>query len=280
MTNPPLAAASRSPQTEENSPVAHLDAGGEGSGFENQSVTRVGQILALFGPPTTELSAGDIAERLELNRTTAYRYCASLVTAGILERGRRRGTFILGGLMLELGIHALDRKRVLDIAPPYLRALSTTAGATAVLSLWGAQGPIVALVEEDRRTVLVTVRPGAHLGMTSAQMHVFLAHHRDPFTVERILGSLPTAERTDVEAAVYAARRTGYAISRFRQSLFGLAVPVFDDYGVNATIALLGSDQSTDLTPSSPVLAALQRTATAIGDELGRGEGESVVRSS
>lgn len=258
--------------------VASLDAGGEGTGFENQSVTRVGQILALFGPPTTELSAGEIAERLELNRTTAYRYCSSLVAAGILERGRRRGTFILGGLMLELGIHALGRKRVLDIAPPYLRALSTAVGATAVLSLWGAHGPVVATVEEDPRTVIVTVRRGSHLGMTSAQMHIFLAHHRDPATVARILGGLPPAERATVEAAVYTARRNGYALARFRSSLFGLAVPVFDDYGINATVALLGSDQSVDLGPDSATLAALRRTATAIGEELSRNEGDGVAQ--
>ena len=129
----------------------------EGTSFDIQSVSRVGQILGLFGPHTTELTALDVAEQLGLNRTTAYRYCTSLVTAGILERGRRRGGFVLGGLMLQLGIQALGRRRVVDVAPPYLAELSTATGMTAVLSLWGARGPVVALTQEDTsRTVVVT----------------------------------------------------------------------------------------------------------------------------
>ena len=263
---------------DDDSTIATLDVGGEGSGFENQSVTRVGQILALFGPPTKELSAGDIAERLELNRTTAYRYCASLVAAGILERGARRGTFVLGGLLLELGIQALDRKRVVDVAPPYLRALSAATGTTAILGLWGAQGPIAALVEEDRRTVLVTIRPGSALGPASAQMQVFLAHHRDPATVERIVAGLPAADRTALEAAVYSARRAGYALTKFRNGLFGAAAPVFDDYGITATVAILGSEQSVDLTPGSAALATLRDTAVAIGEELARDDGKALAR--
>ena len=57
-----------------------------------RAVARVGQICSLFGPGVVELSAADIADATGLNRTTAYRYCASMAAAGILERGVRRGT--------------------------------------------------------------------------------------------------------------------------------------------------------------------------------------------
>src|SRR5690242_16284654 len=117
----------------------------EAANSDIRAVARVGQICALFGPRVLELSAADVAERTGLNRTTAYRYCASMVAAGILERGSRRGTFALGGLMLELGIQAIGRQRIVEIAGPYLRKLSTAVGMTAVLSIRGAQGPVVAL---------------------------------------------------------------------------------------------------------------------------------------
>ena len=64
--------------------MANTEPGGETSNFDIQSVSRVGQILSLFGPRTVELTAADIAERVGLNRTTAYRYAMSMVTAGIL----------------------------------------------------------------------------------------------------------------------------------------------------------------------------------------------------
>lgn len=259
--------------------MANTEAG-EGSSFDIQSVTRAGQILALFGPHTTEVTATEVADRLGFNRTTAYRYCASLVSAGMLERGRKRGTFVLGALMLQLGIQALDRRRVLDVAPPYLRRLSATAGTTAVLSLWGMGGPIVALVHEDpTRTVVVTVRPGTRLEMNAAQMRVFLAHLGDQTLVQQLLGELPGALRAEVEAGVYAVRRTGYSLVKLPDGLFGAAAPVFDEQGLAAAIALLGAEQMADLSPGSPILTELMTTAAAISDELTSREGEPVAAS-
>jgi len=249
----------------------------EASSSDIQAVARVGQICALFGPHTTELTAADVADRLGLNRTTAYRYCASLVTAGILERGPRRGTFILGGLMLQLGIHALGRRRVVEIAPPYLAELSTAVSMTAVLSLWGARGPVVALVDEDKsRTVVVTVRAGSLLDLTAAQTRVFLAHQSDQHAIDWMTEDSSDAERSELEAAVYTARRTGFSVANHSGGVFGVAAPVFDEYGITATVALLGADQSADLTPGSPILTQLLGTAAALSAELGGGrEGQN-----
>lgn len=250
--------------------MANTVGSSETSNSDIQAVARVGQICALFGSYTSELTAADVAERLDLNRTTAYRYCMSLVAAGILERGPRRGTFVLGGLMIQLGIHALGRRRVVEIAPPYLAELSTAVQMTAVLSLWGAHGPIATLVEEERgRSIVVTVRPGTALDMRAAQTHVFLAHHTDAHAIEKMTEHASSTERSEVEAAIYEARRSGYRISRHDAGVFAMAAPVFDEYGIAATVAVLGTDPDVDLTSASPVLARLMATASALTKELG-----------
>ncbi|WP_448811015.1 IclR family transcriptional regulator [Agromyces bauzanensis] len=245
---------------------------GEGTSFDIQSVSRVGQILGLYGPQTTELTAAEVADRLGLNRTTAYRYCASLVAAGILDRGRRRGSFVLGGLMLQLGIQALGRRRVVDLAPPYLRELSSAVGLTAVLSLWGAGVPVVALVQEDAaRAVMVTVRPGTRLDTSSAQIRVFLAHLTDHQVVESVLASLPPAERAEMEAAIYTVRRSGSCFATLPDGFYSVAAPVFDDDGIAATIAVLGADQLADPASRAAVIARVADTAAALSDQLGSG---------
>lgn len=242
---------------------------GDASGSDIQAVQRVGQICALFGPRTAELTAADVAERLGLNRTTAYRYCVSLVTAGILERGHRRGTFVLGGMMLQLGMHALERRRVLKIAPPYLADLSTAVRTTAVLAVWGARGPVVAHVHEDlSRTVVVTVHAGTQLDLDSAQIRLFLAH-KDEQTFARVTDGVSDARRAELEAGVFMARRNGYSIVSHEDGLFAVAAPVFDEYGICATIALLGADQMADLSPGSATLAKLGTTAAALSEEMG-----------
>lgn len=250
----------------------NTEARSEATSSDIQAVARVGQICALFGPHTTELTAADVAERLGLNRTTAYRYCASLAAAGILERGSRRGTFALGGLMLQLGIHALGRRRVVDIAPPHLADLGAAVGMTAVLSLWGAHGPVATLVEEDRsRTVVVTVRAGSPLDSSAAQTRVFLAYRTDQLAVRSMSDGLAPAERAELETAVYDARRNGFSIAHHSGGLFGVAAPVFDEFGIAATLAVLGADPAADLTPDSPILTQLLGTASALSDELGGG---------
>lgn len=252
--------------------MANIDTNGEGSGSEIQAVQRVGQICALFGPRTTELTAADVAERLGLNRTTAYRYCASLVTAGILERGHRRGTFVLGGLMVQLGIHALGRRRVVEIAPPYLADFSAAVRMTSVLGVWGARGPVVALVNEDvSRTLVVTVHAGTQLDLHSSQLRVFLAC-KDEQAFERITEGISDARRAELEAGVFMARRNGYSITSHPDGLFAAAAPVYDEYGICATVAVLGADQMADLSPGSPALTKLLNTAALLSDELGGGQ--------
>jgi len=238
----------------------------DGSTSDIRAVARVGQICALFGPHTIELTAADVAELTGLNRTTAYRYCASMVAAGILERGSRRGTFALGGLMLELGAQALGRQRIVEIARPFLRELSDAVRMTAILSLKGAHGPVVARVEEDTsRVVVVTVRSGSRLDHTAAQTHVFLAY-ADGAALEDVASGLSALERAQLESEVAAARRQGYSVVRHEGGALAVAAPVFDEKGMAATIALLGAGDMAEL---SPALERLLAAAAALSAELG-----------
>ncbi|MGP3534701.1 IclR family transcriptional regulator [Microbacterium sp. RD1] len=248
---------------------------GDASTSDIQAVARVGQICALFGPGTVELSAADVAELTSLNRTTAYRYCSSMVAAGILQRGERRGTFALGRLMLELGIHALGRQRVLEVAPPHLRELRTQARMTAILSLWGAAGPVVALVEDDvSRAVVVTVRAGTRLDTTAAQTHVFLAYAgADVF--EEAASGLSAAENERLRADVARVREHGYSVLPQSGGLVAAAAPVFDDEGIRASVALLGAQPREYFAEGSEPLRLLRETADAIGRELGGGRGRT-----
>jgi DNA-binding IclR family transcriptional regulator len=230
-----------------------------------RAVARVAHICALFGPGVDELSAADVADRTGLNRTTAYRYCASMVAAGILERGSRRGTFALGALMLELGLQALGKERVLEIARPHLRKLSGAVEMTAVLSIPGAHGPVVALVaEETSRQVLVTVRVGTKLDAGAAQSLVFLAHEHQP-TTDVLTADLSAAQLTRLKSEVATVRRDGYSVVRPQSLPFVVAAPVYDDRGLRATVAVLGVGEI-DL---SPVIEELVATAAALSDALG-----------
>lgn len=235
-----------------------------------QAVTRVGHVFSLFSAETGELTAADIADQLGLNRTTVYRYCVSLVSAGLLERGNRRGTFVLGGVVLQLGILALGRRRVVDLAPPHLERANSGANTSAILSLWGSNGSIVTRVDErsDGRAV-VTVRVGTQLGLWAAQTRVFMAYLPDRISIDRLLAEYSASDRAAIEIEFEQIRRDGICIVNEPDGLVGAAVPVFDEYGICATFALLGTSYMADFTVGSDSMNTLGDAADALTAELG-----------
>ncbi|HLU56668.1 MAG TPA: IclR family transcriptional regulator [Pseudonocardia sp.] len=240
---------------------------------EIQSVSRAAQILRLFGPETPEITASEAAERLGLNRTTAYRYCTSLVAAGLLDRGVAPGSFVPGGLLLQVGAFALGRRKVVDLAPPFLRELSARTHLTAVLSLWGSSGPVVTRVEEDStRTALVTVRVGTQLSFDTAQAKVFLAYHRDQLSIGRLLGNLPAPQRDELSAELERVRERGYAAAVDSAGIVAVGAPVFDEHGICAAIAGVGTDRTVSTSPDSSTVRAIVDTARALSKEMGAKE--------
>lgn len=241
-----------------------------GDGAEIQAVSRAAQILALFGPDTPVLTAAEAASRLGLNRTTAYRYCSSLVAAGLLERGLESGQFIPGGLLLQLGAFSIGRRKVMDLALPHMRSLSIAARMTSVLSLWGAVGPVVSRVEEEPNpTVLVTVRVGTHLPFDTAQAMVFAAYHDNQNHISQLLANLPESVRTPIQSEIADAKINGYAAASSTPGVVALAAPVFDEYGICATIAVVSTDNALSGAPETPELGFVQSAARELTKELG-----------
>lgn len=236
-----------------------------------QAVSRVGQILTLFAPQSTELASTEIADRLDLNRTTAYRYCMSLVGAGLLERGSSGG-FIPGALLMQLGALALGRRDVVDLAPPHMRELARRTGLTSVLGLWGTSGAVVSRIEEDTASgLLVTVRVGTQLSLDTAQSHLFLAFNHDQLQVDRLMANLPGADRDKLIEKIDYAREHRFAFHE-GAGMSGIAViaaPVFADYGICAAIALIGTDKKLPLTMESNAATLLVDSARRLSEELG-----------
>jgi DNA-binding IclR family transcriptional regulator len=252
------------------SPHSAQSSGEQGGQADIQAVSRVSQILALFEPATPQLSASDVADRLGLNRTTAYRYCTSLAAAGLLERGKEPGTYIPGGLLLQLGAFAIGRRRVVNLAPRHLQALSRSTQMTAVLSLWGLTGPVITRVEEDTATiVVVSVRVGSHLTLEAAQSMVFAAYHNDQLSIDRLIATLPPSSQAELRDRIDAVRAVGHCSASITPGVLVVAAPVFDEYGICATVAVAGTDNALSMSDDEPALRQVIGTARELTKELG-----------
>ena len=235
-----------------------------------QAVDRVGAILGLFSNAQAELTVPAIALHTGLNRTTAHRYVASLLSAGLLVRGEQPASFSPGPLAIQLGTFALGRRTVVDLADRHLQSLAETFRMSAVLSLWGSSGPVVTAVREHRGgPVLITVPVGTQLSLDTAQSVLFLAYMPDLLLARRLYAGLSADGQRLAGEMIEQARHEGLVARTFNDGISSIAAPVFGTDGISATIALIHT--AAMLPPDTRSLPATRlRTATTeLTHELG-----------
>jgi DNA-binding IclR family transcriptional regulator len=246
-----------------------LEADDKSSGSDIRAVSRVGQILALFSPSTPELAYTDVAKRLRLNRTTAYRYCMSMMNAKLLQR-RESGAFAPGLIVAQLAPFVMNSHEIITRAQPHLRQLSAATSMTAVLSLWGATGPVISAVSENHADdALVTIRVGTHLGIDASQARVFYAFHQDQLYITRLLANLPQSQRESIVQDVAVVRERGYAIHTNSRGISIYAAPIFSQDGLCASMAILSTREMLSSGSGSKELQALLQEAATLTRQMG-----------
>ncbi|WP_353945909.1 IclR family transcriptional regulator [Streptomyces sp. HUAS MG91] len=196
----------------------------------SQAVRRALDLLHCFHDNGPDLSAADLARRLELSGSTAHRLARTLLAAGFLEQDFRTARYRLGPAVTELG-RLSYHQRGLHLAAPELADLAERTGATADLAL--RSGPYAVIVAGGSVTPKVGLRRPLH---STALGKVLLAWPRPG---DGDLGTLPPlhaftdrtiVERASLERELAHVRRTGHALND-GESAHGvrtLAVPVLD----------------------------------------------------
>ena len=105
----------------------------------SQSLERGLAILGCFTPVRPVLGIADIADELEMSRSTTHRYVITLVALGFLEQGASR-KYRLGLRVTDLGMAALNSTGLREHAHPYLEELrQRTSYTTSLAVLDGAE---------------------------------------------------------------------------------------------------------------------------------------------
>lgn len=159
----------------------------------SQSLERGLAILGCFTPSRPVLGIADIADELEMSRSTTHRYVITLVALGYLEQGASR-KYRLGLRVTDLGMAALSSTGLREHARPYLEELRHRTSCTAGVSV--LDGEEVLLLDRVRslRRARAAVEPDLQAGSrlpahSSASGKLLLAH-------------LPEAEQRRAVAAI------------------------------------------------------------------------------
>jgi IclR family pca regulon transcriptional regulator len=103
----------------------------------SQSLERGLAILGCFTPQRPVLGIADIADDLEMSRSTTHRYVITLVALGYLEQGASR-KYRLGLRVTDLGMSALNSTGLREHARPYLEELRQRTSYTSSLGVLDA----------------------------------------------------------------------------------------------------------------------------------------------
>jgi DNA-binding IclR family transcriptional regulator len=136
--------------------------------------------LAMLNAPAT---LTDIARAAGMPATRAHRYLASFIAAGLVSQPERSGRYDLGKGAMEIGLAAIARNDVVNRVADRLIDLTEATGCTAMLSIWGNQGPTVVRWERAATFIVTTLGLGTTFPLlNSATGRVFLANLPDRLT--------------------------------------------------------------------------------------------------
>lgn len=243
------------------------------------------RVLGLFNHLAPEWTIRDIAARLDLPYSTAYRYVASLEAEGYLVRHERSGTFRIGLPLIELAGVALNQLEVRVQGLSLLDQLADATGLNANLAVL-YQGDTFHIAYAVRSTVprMYTALGRRAVAHCTALGKAMLADL--PFAAVRQLietyGWRPYTAKSiqsfpELEQALAEVRERGYAVDRGERApqTRCVAAPVRDRTG--RVVAAISVSGSTDRIPDEriPSLAAsVVEHAGMISYRLGYDDGQ------
>jgi DNA-binding IclR family transcriptional regulator len=202
----------------------------------NSTADRALEILLMFTDAQPVISGAEVAGRLGVARSTAYRYLQSLVASRFLEEAPGGG-FRLGLRVLEIARLARRSYGLSEVALPAMTGLSEEVHETVLLTRRvGELVVCVDRVEATRRAVRLSYERGSSLPLNAGASALVLLAWSPEAEVRALLVDTPLqrftpATLTDVDAIMKRLaeiRRAGYAVSRAEldPDVLGIAAPI------------------------------------------------------
>lgn len=217
-------------------------------------IRAVGRALAIFDAYDNEhlsLSLQEIAERIRMPKTTAFRLVNTLERAGFLIRMDNQ-QYCLSLKLARLGGLVRSTLSIREIARPVMLQVNEQTSETITLNTIVGTDRMVLEVVDTPAPLMSMARLGQRMPLfLSASSRILLAH-MEPAEVDRILKV--TAAGVDFDRAAFDRelarfRRQGYAISRGTRvpGLTAISVPIFDlDGRVPHCLSLTGPSVRVD----------------------------------
>jgi len=248
--------------------------------YRVQVLDRAFAILDLLAEDGGELGGAELSARLNLHKSTAHRLLTVLERNCYVDRSPANGKYRLGWKLIDLGMRAIARLDVRELARPKLERLMDETGETAHLGVL-RKGEVVSVANVQSRRSLRTPatvgqRAPAHCSSQGKAILAFLSPEDfkefvQTYGLKAYTGNTLTRSAA-LRAELERIRQQGYAVDNeeFEQGLKCIGAPVRDHSGeVVAAISIAGpaSRLSRDRMPTlvHSVISAASRLSVSLG---------------
>jgi IclR family transcriptional regulator, pca regulon regulatory protein len=209
--------------------------------YLSNSLVRGLEILRMFNGDMPTLSLSEIANKLNVSRTTPYRILFTLQSLGYIRQDELTKRYELTPKVLELGFTYLNTMPLLDLARPYLEELRDETGLSTHLGiLEGNEVAYIARVPgKGVSTINVTVgsRLPAHATALGKVLLAFQKEEKLTFMLNgNELKSYTGKTKTELlalEKELTEIKEKGYSTSdeEFENGIFSVAAPILNRHG-------------------------------------------------
>jgi len=211
----------------------------------SQSLERGLLILSSFSETKPVLGIADLARSVSLNKSTTYRYVATLARLGYVQQDPDTKKYSLGPRVVDLGFAAINSMEITRVAGQYLQALSDETGYTVSMAI--LDGPDVVYIDRRRSgrasnfAMGLNLHVGSRLPAYCTSMGKVLLAYRDPAVLRALLdrtdfarrGPKTITAREQLMASLDRVRSAGFAVNdeELAAGLRSIAAPVRDRSG-------------------------------------------------
>jgi DNA-binding IclR family transcriptional regulator len=226
-----------------------------------------------------EITPARLAELTGEPRSTIYRLLATLQELGLVEPGRRRGTYLLGLKLFQLGSTVVSRFDVRQAALPTMERIHEEIGETTFLCVRrGFEAVCIERIDGARVNVLALRLGGSmplHVGSVARALLAFeppaaweeyLEHQQ----LEPLTPKTPVTPEA-VIAELRATRERGYAVSDedVTPGVGSVGAPILDHSGTVVAALSVGGMRDTIFAPDSRAVDLVRQGATSVSRLLG-----------
>jgi DNA-binding IclR family transcriptional regulator len=198
------------------------------------------RILTLFTESAPVLGVAEIAARLDLPRSTAYRYISALRAHRFVEEAPDGAGYRLGGRILELAA-TMARKPLREVALPHMERIARETGETALLC--GLREHVGVCLEkvDGTHALRVSYELGETYPLHAGSTGKAILAHLDPEERDAVIDDvgLPKFTETTITSVgklkkeLAKIRACGYAESEGESIVgtHGIAAPIFSPSG-------------------------------------------------